>query len=89
MTDSDGIRRLRQLATRRNKLSAEIDDATEAALRDGEFVGEVADALGVSRETIRRFRESKGIPDARDIRAQKGEPRLRGGKPPRAADSDS
>jgi hypothetical protein len=26
-------------------------------LREGEFVADVADALGVSRETIRRFRD--------------------------------
>ena len=72
MTESDGIKRLRQLATRRRKLAAEIDAATEALLRDGEFVADIADALGVSRETIRRFRDDRGIADAREIRQAKG-----------------
>lgn len=72
MPDSDGIKKLRQLATRRSKLNTEIDEATEAVLRDGEFVADVADALGVTRETIRRFRDQHGIPDAREIRKEKG-----------------
>jgi len=45
---------------------------TEALLRDGEFVADIADALGVSRETIRRFRDERGIADAREIRQAKG-----------------
>ena len=72
MADSDGVKRLRQLAARRRKLTEEIDEATETLLRDGEFVQDVADALGVSRETIRRFRDERGIPDAREIRQAKG-----------------
>ena len=72
VTESEGIKRLRQLATRRRKLAVEIDAATEALLRDGEFVTDIADALGVSRETIRRFRDDHGIADAREIRQAKG-----------------
>lgn len=72
MADSEGIKRLRALAGRRKRLNTEIDEATEALLRDGEFVTDVADALGVSRETVRRFRDEHGIPDAREIRAAKG-----------------
>jgi hypothetical protein len=45
-------------------------------LRDGEFV---ADALGVTRETIRRFRDQHGIPGARAIRKAKGTPFRREG----------
>jgi hypothetical protein len=70
--DSEGIKKLRQLAARRGKLDAEIDEATEAVLRDGEFVADVADALGITRETVRRFRDKHGIPDAREIRKAKG-----------------
>lgn len=81
MTESDGIKRLRQLATRRRKLAAEIDATTEALLRDGEFVADVADALGVSRETIRRFRDEHGIADAREIRQAKGAAFRREGQP--------
>lgn len=68
MSDSDGIKRLRHLAVRRKRLSAEIDELAETLLRGGEYVGNVADALDVSRETIRRFREARKIPDAREIR---------------------
>jgi hypothetical protein len=32
----------------------------------------VDDALGVTRETVRRFRDKHGIPDAREIRKAKG-----------------
>jgi hypothetical protein len=72
MTESDGIRKLRQLAARRREISAEIDQATEALLREGEFVNDIADALGESRETVRRFRKERDIPDAREIRRTKG-----------------
>jgi hypothetical protein len=74
MSESDGIKRLRQLAARRRKISTEIDEATEALLRDGEYVADIADALGESRETVRRFRNERGIPDAREIRRAKGAP---------------
>jgi hypothetical protein len=46
-------------------------------LREGEFVNDVADALGVSRETIRRFRDARDIPDAREIRRAAGAPARR------------
>jgi hypothetical protein len=72
MAESEGLKKLRLLAARRVELSTEIDDATEALLREGEFVADVADALGVSRETIRRFRDEHHIPDAREIRKEKG-----------------
>lgn len=75
--DTPAIARLRQLATRRKKLEGEIDAATEEALRDGEYVEDIAAALDVSRETVRRFRKDRDIPDARDIRAAKGAPRRR------------
>jgi hypothetical protein len=74
VTESDGIRKLRQLAARRRKISAEIDEVTEALLRDGEFVEDIAGALGESRETVRRFRNERGIPDAREVRRAKGAP---------------
>lgn len=72
MTESDGIRKLHELAARRREISAEIDDVTEALLRDGEFVESIAAALGESRETVRRFRKERDIPDAREIRRAKG-----------------
>ncbi len=68
MAESEGVRRLRLLAARKRRLDAEIDNTTETLLRDGEFVNDVADALSVSRETIRRFRDDHDIPDAREIR---------------------
>lgn len=74
VSETDGIRRLRQLAARRKRLDAEIDEAAEAVLRDGEYVEDVATALDVSRETIRRFRDKRGIPDTREIRKAKGLP---------------
>lgn len=79
MAESDGIRKLRQLASRRRKLSAEIGEQTETLLRDGEFVNDIADALGESRETVRRFRKERGIPDARGIRRAKGAAARRSG----------
>jgi hypothetical protein len=77
MADSEGIQRLRRLAARKRRLDAEIDEATEALLREGEFVEDVAGALGVSRETIRRFRDARDIPDAREIRRAMGSPARR------------
>ncbi len=50
---------------------------TEALLREGEFVNDVADALAVSRETIRRFRDARDIPDYREIRRAAGAPARR------------
>jgi hypothetical protein len=76
-TDSEGIRKLRQMVARREKLSAEIDDQTEQLLRDGEFVENVAGALGVSRETVRRFRDKRDIPDPRETRRATGAPTKR------------
>ena len=72
VADSDAIKKLRQLAGKRKRLDDEIDAATEQALRDGEFVEDIADALGASREKVRRFRVARDIPDAREIRAAKG-----------------
>jgi hypothetical protein len=80
VTDSPGIQNLRQLVTRRRRLNADIDAATEAVLRDGEFVDDVADVLGISRETLRHFRDDHGIPDAREIRRAKGLPPRRKGE---------
>jgi hypothetical protein len=77
MTESDGIKRLRLMARRRKRLDADIDAATESLLRDGEFIEDVALALDVSRETVRRFRDEHGIPDAREIRRAKGLPSRR------------
>ena len=77
MVDSEGLKRLRQLAARKRRLDTEIDEATESLLRKGEFVNDVADALGVSRETIRRFRDTRDIPDAREIRRTLGSPTRR------------
>jgi hypothetical protein len=48
------------------------------ALCDGEFVENAAGALGVSRETVRRFRDARGIPDAREIRRANGDVFRRG-----------
>jgi hypothetical protein len=80
MTESDGIKKLRQLAIRRRQISAEIDQMTETLLRGGEFVNDIADALDESRETVRRFRKERDIPDAREIRRAKGTaPRRRTG----------
>jgi hypothetical protein len=77
MADSPGLANLRHLAERRQQLSAEIDTATETLLRAGEFVEDVSDALGESRETVRRFRKRRGIPDAREIRRANGSPARR------------
>lgn len=84
MTGTDGIRKLRQLADQRRKLNAAIDQATEELLRDGEFVEDIAGALGESRETVRRFRKQRDIPDAREIRRAKGAAERRGGASGRA-----
>ena len=78
MPDSDGIKHLQQLAARRKRLDGEIDAATESLLRDGEFIDAIAATLGVSRETVRRFRDDRSIPDAREIRRAKGAPARRG-----------
>src|SRR5262245_13806465 len=72
MTDSAGIIRLRDLAGSRRRVQADIDTLTPRLCADGEFVTAIADALGVSRETIRRFRDNHGILDAREIRRAKG-----------------
>lgn len=77
VTDSAGLKELRGLVAQRKELDAQIDDATDKLLRDGEFVEDVADALGKSREKVRRFRRDHGIPDARDIRRAKGLPERR------------
>jgi hypothetical protein len=72
VADSDAIKRLRQLAAKRKRLEGEIDAATEQALRDGEFVEDIADALGASREKVRRFRVAHEIADPRETRRAKG-----------------
>lgn len=74
MADSPGIKRLRQLVARRERASGEVDDAVAGLLREGEFVEDIADALGESREKVRRVRKELGIPDAREIRRSKGLP---------------
>jgi hypothetical protein len=74
MPDSPGIARLRQLVTRRNKVVAEIDQAVADLLRDGEYVEDIADALSESREKVRQARKRLGLPDAREIRREKGLP---------------
>ena len=81
VSESDGIRRLRELVTLRKKTSAEIDELLAELLRDGEYVENLAAALDESREKVRRFRKERGIPDARDIRRGKGEPRRRPAAP--------
>jgi hypothetical protein len=82
--DTPAIGRLRQLAARQKQLAVqqkqvdgEINAETEEALRNGEFMEDIADALGVSREKIRRFRISKGIPDPRETRRAMGAPARR------------
>lgn len=77
MSESDGIKRLRELVAIRNKASADVDAHLAELLREGEYVENLAAALDESREKVRRFRKEHGIPDARDIRREKGEPRRR------------
>jgi hypothetical protein len=77
VSESDGIKRLRELVAIRNQASADVDKLLAELLRDGEYVDNLADALDESREKVRRFRKEHGIPDARDIRREKGEPRRR------------
>jgi DNA-binding NarL/FixJ family response regulator len=77
MADSPGIKRLRSLVRRREEVSGQIDEAVAELLRDGEFVEDIADALGTSRETVRRTRDRLGIADAREIRRAKGLPTRR------------
>jgi hypothetical protein len=77
VSESDGIKRLRELVAIRNKASADVDAFLAGLLREGEYVESLAAAMEVSRETIRRFRDDRGIPDTREIRAAKGEPRRR------------
>jgi hypothetical protein len=74
MVESDGIKRLRQLASKRDRLDADIDALTDDLLREGEFVEDIAAALSTSREKVRRFRKDRNIPDAREIRRAKGAP---------------
>ena len=74
MTESEGIKRLRQLVGRKNRLSAEINQQTAALLTEGEFIEDIAGALGESRETVRRFRDKHKIPDTREIRRANGLP---------------
>jgi hypothetical protein len=77
MSESEGIRRLRELVAVRNKASEDVEELLVELLGNGEYVENLADALGESREKVRRFRIAHGIPDARDIRREKGEPRRR------------
>lgn len=77
MSESEGIGRLRELVAARKQTSAEIDELLAELLRGGEYVENLAAALGESREKVRRFRIEHGIPDARDIRRAKGNPRRR------------
>jgi hypothetical protein len=77
VSESDRIKRLRGLVAVRNKASADIDALLAELLRDGEYVEDLAAALGESREKVRQFRMAHGIPDTRDIRREKGKPRRR------------
>lgn len=77
MADSPGIKHLRQLVARKKQVGEQIDAAVADLLRDGEFVEDIADALGESREKVRRVRVALGIPDAREIRRAKGSPARR------------
>jgi FixJ family two-component response regulator len=77
VADNPALDRLRQLVARRKQLTTEIDEVTETVLRDGAFVSDIAEALGESRETVRRFRKDHGIPDAREIRRIMGGPARR------------
>lgn len=72
--DSPGIVRLRQLVKRRGRLETEISETVGALLRDGEYIEDIADALGESREKVRRIRVELGIRDAREIRRERGLP---------------
>lgn len=72
MTESAGTGRLRQLVAERKRVSDDIDAEVIRLLRDGEFVEDIAGALGESREKVRRVRKAQGIPDAREIRRVKG-----------------
>jgi len=77
MSESEGIKRLREMVAARKQATAEIDALLVELLGDGEYVEDVADALGESREKVRQFRIAHDIPDARDIRRDKGKPRRR------------
>ena len=77
VSESEGIKRLRELVATRRQASTEIDATLEELLRAGEYVEDIASALGESREKVRQFRIAHGIPDARDIRREKGTPRRR------------
>lgn len=68
---------LRQLVLEKADLDAEINATLEELLRAGEYVEDIANALGESREKVRQFRKAHGISDARDIRREKGTPRRR------------
>jgi transposase-like protein len=72
MAESAGVTRLRRLVAKRDKASTEVDAQVVALLREGEFVEDIAAALGESREKVRRTRKTLGIPDAREIRRAKG-----------------
>lgn len=74
VSESDGIKRLRELVAIRDRASADVDECLAELLRDGEYVENLADALEESREKVRQFRIARGIPDAREIRAAKGKP---------------
>lgn len=71
------LEELRRLAATRRQLDAQIDALTESLLRDGEFVEDIADTQGVSREKIRRFRKDRDIHDTREVRRVKRAPARR------------
>lgn len=77
MGESPGIARLRKLVAAAKRANAAVDAQVETLLRDGEFVEDIADALEVSRETVRRTRDKLDLPDAREIRRAKGLPTRR------------
>lgn len=77
MPESPGITHLRQLVGRRKKIDAEIDGVVADLLRGGEYVEDIADALEESREKLRRLRKALRIPDARQIRKERGMPMRR------------
>jgi len=74
MTDTPGIQRLRRLVAKQNAATAAVDEVVAECLREGEFVEDIADALGRPREKVRRIRVALGLPDTREIRREKGLP---------------
>jgi hypothetical protein len=77
VTASTGLDQLRRLVATRRQVDADIAAVEEALLRDGEYVENIAAALEVSREKVRRFRDGRGIPDTRETRRARNAPARR------------